>query len=208
MPIGLDDAQEEADKTILESRDDALCFSDSGGLRLLFQAPYLSVGTAGLSTVCESNIGRGPFRYLNGGSEYHPQIIWQWKKLPLLQSSIGSKEWLREQHLHVAVESDGVCIGEAQVPLLKIDEVETRTNAVMEKKEAAKEEEVTKKFAFASIVSDKDIKKGEKFNLDNIWVRRPGTGDFLAEDYQNILGRKALRDISMGEQIKKQDVFK
>ena len=76
------------------------------------------------------------------------------------------------------------------------------------KKEAAKEEEVTKKFAFASIVSDKDIKKGEKFNLDNIWVRRPGTGDFLAEDYQNILGRKALRDISMGEQIKKQDVFK
>jgi len=101
MPIGLDDAQEEADKTILESRDDALCYSDSGGLRLLFQAPYLSVGTAGLSTVCESNIGRGPFRYLNGGSEYHPQIIWQWKKLPLLQSSIGSKEWLREQHLYV-----------------------------------------------------------------------------------------------------------
>ena len=125
MPIGLDDAQEESDKTILESRDDALCCSDSGGLRLLFQAPYLSVGTAGLSTVCESSIGRGPFRYLNGGSEYHPQIIWQWKKLPLLQSSIGSKEWLREQHLHVAVESDGVCIGEAQVPLLKTDDIET-----------------------------------------------------------------------------------
>ena len=140
MPIGLDDAQEEADKTILESRDDALCCSDSGGLRLLFQAPYLSVGTAGLSTVCESNIGRGPFRYLNGGSEYHPQIIWQWKKLPLLQSSIGSKEWLREQHLHVAVESDGVCIGEAQVPLLKTDDIET-TNVVTEKEEAKEEKD-------------------------------------------------------------------
>ena len=45
MPIGLDDAQEETDKCVLESRDEALCCSDSGGLRLLFQAPYLSVGT-------------------------------------------------------------------------------------------------------------------------------------------------------------------
>ena len=76
------------------------------------------------------------------------------------------------------------------------------------KKEAAKEEEVTKKFAFASIVSDKDIKKGEKFNLDNIWVVKTRHRRFSCKDYQNILGRKVLEDISMGEQIKKQDVFK
>ena len=106
-----------------------------------------------------------PFRYLNGGSEYHPQIIWQWKKLPLLQSSIGSKEWLREQHLHVAVESDGVCIGEAQVPLLKIDEVETRTNAVMEKKEAAKEEK-----------DDHDDNEGVEVKTETLTLERNSAG--------------------------------
>jgi len=122
VPIGLDDAQEEVDKCILDSRDDALIGSDN--MRLVFQAPYLSIGQARRSTACETGKGSGPYRYLNGGSEYHPQIIWQWKRaeLPLLQSSIGSMEWLREQHLHVAVESDGVCIGEAQIPLVQLDD--------------------------------------------------------------------------------------
>jgi len=68
------------------------------------------------------------------------------------------------------------------------------------------EETVTKKFAFASVVADKNIKKGEQFTESNIWVKRPGTGDFSAEDYESLLGHYALTDLQKGQQISKSAV--
>jgi N-acetylneuraminate synthase len=62
-------------------------------------------------------------------------------------------------------------------------------------KKPAKEEKVTIDFAFATVVAIKDIKKGEKFTKENIWVKRPGTGEILAEEYNNILGNTASEDI-------------
>ena len=62
-------------------------------------------------------------------------------------------------------------------------------------KEPAKEEQVTIDFAFATVVTIKPIKKGENFTKENIWVKRPGTGDILAESYNEILGKKALNNI-------------
>ncbi len=73
------------------------------------------------------------------------------------------------------------------------------------KKEAALEENVTIDFAFASVVSIKAIKRGEKFTKENLWVKRPGTGDFLAEEYKNIIGKIARRDIANDQFIKKTD---
>ena len=67
-------------------------------------------------------------------------------------------------------------------------------------------EVVTSKFAFASIVASKNIKKNERFSLNNICPKRPGTGDFLAYDYKKILGKKSKRNIFADEQIKKDDV--
>lgn len=69
------------------------------------------------------------------------------------------------------------------------------------KKEAAKEEQVTINFAFASVVTIKDIKQGEEFTTENIWVKRPGTGDFLAEDYEQLIGKKATQDIPNNMQL-------
>ncbi len=62
-------------------------------------------------------------------------------------------------------------------------------------KEAIPEEKVTINFAFATVVTIKPIKKGEPFTRENIWVKRPGTGEILAERYESILGEKASRDI-------------
>lgn len=62
-------------------------------------------------------------------------------------------------------------------------------------KRALKEEKVTINFAFASVVSIRPIRKGEVFTEDNLWVKRPGVGDFLARDYEGLLGRKASKDI-------------
>jgi N-acetylneuraminate synthase len=63
-------------------------------------------------------------------------------------------------------------------------------------KEPAKEEQVTIDFAFATVVTIKPIKKGEVFTKDNIWVKRPGTGEILAEEFNAILGKKATIDIN------------
>jgi len=69
------------------------------------------------------------------------------------------------------------------------------------KKEPAAEEQVTIDFAFATICSIKPIKAGEIFTKENIWVKRPGKGGILAEEYSNILGKKALIDIDNDVQI-------
>jgi len=74
------------------------------------------------------------------------------------------------------------------------------------KKEAAKEEQVTIDFAFATVVSTKPIKKGDKFTKENIWVKRPGTGEIKAEDYNDLLGKIATRNIEDDEHINWNDI--
>ncbi len=73
-------------------------------------------------------------------------------------------------------------------------------------KGSIKAEAPTMAFAFASVVTINEIKEGEKFSEENIWVKRPGTGDFLAIDYDNILGKTAKSNIPKGCQLKKSDV--
>lgn len=72
-------------------------------------------------------------------------------------------------------------------------------------KNALKEEQVTIDFAFASIVSIKDIKKGEILSMDNIWVKRPSKGGISAKEFENILGKKAKKDIKNDTQLSWED---
>lgn len=65
------------------------------------------------------------------------------------------------------------------------------------------EEKVTMDFAFATLVSIKDIKSGEKFTEENIWVKRPGTGEIAAEYYESVLGQTANVNISSGVHLSK-----
>lgn len=62
-------------------------------------------------------------------------------------------------------------------------------------KKALADEKVTIDFAFATVVSIKSIKKGEIFSKENIWVKRPGTGKIPAEQFNDLLGKKAICDI-------------
>ena len=70
------------------------------------------------------------------------------------------------------------------------------------KKEAAKEEQVTMNFAFETLVTIKAIKKGDSFTKENIWVKRPGTGEIKAEHYNEILGKKATCNIDIDTHLK------
>ena len=67
-------------------------------------------------------------------------------------------------------------------------------------------EQVTIDFAFASVCTIAPIKKGEQFTKDNIWVKRPGTGQILAQDFKSILGKKAKVEIELDSQLKWDDV--
>ena len=69
-------------------------------------------------------------------------------------------------------------------------------------KDTLPEEKVTRDFAFATVVSVKPIKKGEFFTKDNLWVKRPGTGEIPAEYLKELVGKKANCDIDFDVQIK------
>ncbi len=73
-------------------------------------------------------------------------------------------------------------------------------------KKPAEEERVTIDFAFATVCTIAAIKKGEVYTKDNIWVKRPGTGEILAEHFNSILGKTARRDIDEDEQLKLTDI--
>jgi N-acetylneuraminate synthase len=73
-------------------------------------------------------------------------------------------------------------------------------------KEPATEEQVTIDFAFATVCTIKPIKKGEAFTMDNIWVKRPGTGEILAERFNELLGKIAVSDIENDQQLKLEDI--
>lgn len=73
-------------------------------------------------------------------------------------------------------------------------------------KEAAIEEKPTIDFAYASVVTTQSIKAGDIFTEDNIWVKRPGGGDFPASKYTSLIGKKAQRDLPENKQLKQMDV--
>jgi N-acetylneuraminate synthase len=73
-------------------------------------------------------------------------------------------------------------------------------------KDVLPDEQPTIAFAYASVVSIRDIAAGEILSGDNIWVKRPGTGEISARDYEKLLGRRALSGIPRDRQLRRRDV--
>ncbi len=73
-------------------------------------------------------------------------------------------------------------------------------------KKPADEEQVTIDFAFATVCTIANIKKGDIFTKENIWVKRPGTGKILAEHFNDILGKTATCNIENDEQLTFDDI--
>ena len=75
-------------------------------------------------------------------------------------------------------------------------------------KSILEEEKPVIDFAYASIVSIKNIKKGDTFSHENIWVKRPGNGDLLSDKFEKVIGTKACRNIDSDNQISYKDLEK
>jgi N-acetylneuraminate synthase len=67
------------------------------------------------------------------------------------------------------------------------------------------EEQPTIAFAYACVVSLRQIEEGEILSAENIWVKRPGTGQIKAIHYDNVLGKRAACAIPAGTQLKWSD---
>ena len=61
-------------------------------------------------------------------------------------------------------------------------------------------------FAFASVVAIENISPGDLLSESNIWVKRPGSGDFSVLDYETLLGKTVKSHIRRGFQLKKSDI--
>lgn len=63
------------------------------------------------------------------------------------------------------------------------------------------EEEPTIRFAFATVVTIREIQPGEAFTRENVWVKRPGTGEIPAEDFEKVLQLLAIEAIAADTQL-------
>jgi sialic acid synthase SpsE len=64
------------------------------------------------------------------------------------------------------------------------------------------EEQPTIDFAYACVVTTTDVQAGEELTAENIWVKRPGTGEIKALHYSELLGRKVKEALPRNTQIK------
>lgn len=68
------------------------------------------------------------------------------------------------------------------------------------------EEKPTIDFAYACVVSIQPISQGSAFTMENVWVKRPGTGEIHARDLEQVVGRRAGRDIPANVQLRWSDL--
>ncbi|HKZ38872.1 MAG TPA: N-acetylneuraminate synthase family protein [Chryseolinea sp.] len=68
------------------------------------------------------------------------------------------------------------------------------------------EEQPTINFAYSCVVTNQNISSGQKLTSENIWVKRPGTGEIKAGHYENVLGKTVKRDIPINTQLKWADI--
>lgn len=68
------------------------------------------------------------------------------------------------------------------------------------------EEQPTIDFAYACVVTTRDIEEGEPATTGNLWVKRPGTGEIKAVHYDAILGRRVKRRLPKNTQLRWDDL--
>ncbi|MDH5296249.1 MAG: N-acetylneuraminate synthase family protein [Nitrospirota bacterium] len=73
-------------------------------------------------------------------------------------------------------------------------------------KDILAEEQPTIDFAYACVVSIRDIAAGEELTRENIWVKRPGTGEIKAVHFESLLGKKTNKALAKNAQLKWTDI--
>lgn len=68
------------------------------------------------------------------------------------------------------------------------------------------EEDVTRQFAFSTVVTKQYMSKGERITLDKVTTKRPGIKGIYAYDIHDIIGKKINKNIKKDNHIEWQDI--
>ncbi len=68
-------------------------------------------------------------------------------------------------------------------------------------KDILEEEQPTIDFAYACVVTTQAVRSGQRLTKENLWVKRPGTGEILAKDYARLLGKTVVESIPANTQL-------
>ena len=114
-----------------------------------------------------------------------------------------------ERHFTDSKEREGPDIINSMTPS-ELKDLRKNANLMFEMRGGSKEEEIKEEdgirdFALATVVAIKDIKKGEKFSLENSWPKRPGIGEINARDHSYLIGKISKNNIKSGTHISKSD---
>lgn len=73
--------------------------------------------------------------------------------------------------------------------------------ALQNPKHRTQPEEAVYRFARGSVVADRDLAAGHQLTSEDIWARRPGSGDISVEHFDEVVGRTTLRPLKRNEQL-------
>ena len=85
---------------------------------------------------------------------------------------------------------------------LMIDRSVEIHKALQNPKQRTTPEEDVYKFARASVVADKDMGAGHIITENDIWVRRPGSGEIPGYKYNDVIGKKLRLEVKKNHQLK------
>jgi sialic acid synthase SpsE len=78
--------------------------------------------------------------------------------------------------------------------------------ALHQPKQRTASEEAVYRFARASIVADRDLPAGHVLTADDIWARRPGSGEIPGYEFDKVVGRTLTRAVTHNTQLKRADL--
>jgi len=183
-------SEEEIEKTINFLRDRSVDFAITH-CTSIYPAPYESINLNYLKTMKEK------FNILVGHSDHTPTI---WTALGAVMN--GAK--ILEKHFTLTRRMRGPDYEVSLEPKEMKNLVEgVRALEAAQgtgEKQLLDEEKVVRDWAHHSIVSIKDIAKGEILNQSNLYVKRPGNG-IPADKINEIFGKVAKNDIKKHSQL-------
>jgi len=157
----------------------------------IYPTPYDKVRLGGIKQLQEA------FNLLVGLSDHSANIY-------ACMAAVALGACVLEKHFTVSSKWPGPDIGFSMEPS-ELTELAKGSKAVFSalggQKTVLSEEQPVKDFAFASVVAIADINIGDTFNEENIWVKKPGTGEIEAKDLNLVLGKTAKENIKKDQQL-------
>ena len=119
-------------------------------------------------------------------------------------AAVGSGASIIERHFTDSRYRQGpdiICSMDPAELRFLIDRSKEISVALRNPKNRALPEEAVYKFARGSVVANRDIVAGHIISEEDIWARRPGTGEISVEDFYKVVGARAKVNLKVNEQL-------